>query len=334
MPTSPHAASLSVPSPASTTTTSTPALCRLARQLPRVAALGRLDDFDVVLGRERFGDRHPCARRHPRSDRVDDQLEAHRGEPYPYDHAGARPERRPTARAHRRDRRLPRVPAARRVARARRRRRSAPRFATRRTGDARFPGFGDPAARVLIAGLAPAAHGGNRTGRVFTGDRSGDWLFGSLHRLGFANQPTSVSVDDGLELRDAYVAAAVRCAPPDNKPTPAERDRCLPYLQRELALLDRVRVVVVLGGFAYEALARVLAACGSPLPVPRPKFGSWSRSAHRTLRGARLLPPESAEHVHRPAHRADDRRRLSPGTGTGRRVTLTGPSPVAARERR
>ena len=135
------------------------------------------------------------------------------------------------------------------------------------------PGFGDTAARVLIAGLAPAAHGGNRTGRVFTGDRSGDWLFGSLHRLGFANQPVSVSINDGLELRDAYVAAAVRCAPPDNKPSPAERDRCLPYLQRELALLDRVRVVVVLGAFAYEAVARVLAAAGSPLPVPRPKFG-------------------------------------------------------------
>ncbi len=134
------------------------------------------------------------------------------------------------------------------------------------------PGYGDPAARVLIAGLAPAAHGGNRTGRVFTGDRSGDWLFGSLYRLGFANQPTSVSVDDGLELRDAYVAAAVRCAPPDNKPTPVERDRCLPYLARELRLLDRVRVVVVLGGFAYDAIARVVAACDSPLPVPRPKF--------------------------------------------------------------
>lgn len=134
------------------------------------------------------------------------------------------------------------------------------------------PGFGDSRARVLIAGLAPAAHGGNRTGRVFTGDRSGDWLFGSLYRVGFANQATSVSSDDGLELNDAYVAAAVRCAPPDNKPTPEERDRCLPYLQRELALLERVHVVVVLGGFAYEALARVLAACGSPLPVPRPKF--------------------------------------------------------------
>jgi uracil-DNA glycosylase family 4 len=134
------------------------------------------------------------------------------------------------------------------------------------------PGFGDKSARVLIVGLAPAAHGGNRTGRVFTGDRSGDWLYASLYRLGFANQALSISLDDGLELHDAYVAAAVRCAPPENKPTPAERDRCLPYLQRELTMLEQLRVVVVLGGFAYEALARVLVMCGSPLPVPRPKF--------------------------------------------------------------
>jgi uracil-DNA glycosylase family 4 len=135
------------------------------------------------------------------------------------------------------------------------------------------PGFGDPAARVLVAGLAPAAHGGNRTGRVFTGDRSGDWLFGSLYRLGFASQPTSVAADDGLQLTDAYIAAAVRCAPPANKPTPDERDRCLPYLVRELALLSRVRVIVVLGQFAYDAVARVLASGGTPLPVPRPRFG-------------------------------------------------------------
>jgi uracil-DNA glycosylase len=135
------------------------------------------------------------------------------------------------------------------------------------------PGFGDPAARVLIVGLAPAAHGGNRTGRIFTGDRSGDWLFGALHRTGYANQASSVSADDGLELRDAYVAAAVRCVPPANKPAPDERDRCLPYLVRELALLERVRVIVVLGKFAYDATARVLATSGSPLPSPRPPFG-------------------------------------------------------------
>jgi uracil-DNA glycosylase family 4 len=129
------------------------------------------------------------------------------------------------------------------------------------------PGFGDPAAAVLILGLAPAAHGGNRTGRVFTGDRSGDWLFASLWRTGFANQPKSVSVDDGLELEGCYVTAAVRCAPPANKPTPDERDRCRPYLVRELALLSRLRVVVVLGQFAYDV------ACGLLGVRPRPRFG-------------------------------------------------------------
>jgi uracil-DNA glycosylase family 4 len=135
------------------------------------------------------------------------------------------------------------------------------------------PGFGDPAARLLLVGLAPAAHGGNRTGRVFTGDRSGDWLFASLHRTGYANQPISLRADDGLRLHDAYVAAAVRCAPPANRPTPEERDRCLPYLGRELALLDQVRVIVALGGFAYEALWRTLGLAGVGLPAPRPRFG-------------------------------------------------------------
>jgi len=135
------------------------------------------------------------------------------------------------------------------------------------------PGFGDPAAAVLVLGLAPAAHGGNRTGRVFTGDRSGDWLFGSLHRVGMANQPESVSVDDGLALHGCWVAAAVRCAPPANQPTPAERDTCLPYAVRELALLAGVRVIVCLGSFAWDAGLRVLAAGGSTVPRPRPKFG-------------------------------------------------------------
>lgn len=134
------------------------------------------------------------------------------------------------------------------------------------------PGFGDARARVLVAGLAPAAHGANRTGRVFTGDRSGDFLYASLFRTGFANQPTSVAADDGLELRDLYVTAAVRCAPPANKPTPGERDTCLPYLVRELDLLEHVRVIVVLGAFAYDAITKVLAAAASPLPIPRPKF--------------------------------------------------------------
>jgi len=129
------------------------------------------------------------------------------------------------------------------------------------------PGFGDPAAKVMVLGLAPAAHGANRTGRVFTGDRSGDWLYRAMHRAGFANQPTSVSRDDGLRLTGAWVAAAVKCAPPDNKPLPAERDMCRPFLQRELALLAQVSVVVCLGGFAYEA------ACGEFGVRPRPKFG-------------------------------------------------------------
>ena len=116
------------------------------------------------------------------------------------------------------------------------------------------PGFGDPDARVLIVGLAPAAHGGNRTGRVFTGDRSGDFLFASLHRTGFANQPTSVMRGDGLRLDDCFITAAVKCAPPQNKPTPIERDTCRPYLERELAALTRVRVLVTLGQFGWDAI--------------------------------------------------------------------------------
>ncbi len=135
------------------------------------------------------------------------------------------------------------------------------------------PGFGDPAARVLVFGLAPAAHGGNRTGRVFTGDRSGDWLFGAMHRAGLANQPTSTGRDDGLELRDAWIAAAVRCAPPANRPTPQERDTCLPWTVRELELLPRISIVVCLGGFAWDAALRLRAAAGLVNPRPRPRFG-------------------------------------------------------------
>jgi uracil-DNA glycosylase len=133
-------------------------------------------------------------------------------------------------------------------------------------------GFGDPDARVVVAGLAPAAHGGNRTGRVFTGDRSGDWLFRSMHKAGFANQPHSVSAGDGLRLTGAWITAAVRCAPPANKPTIEERDTCAPYLLRELEVLEPA-VIVVLGSFAYEAIWRTLRALSIELPTPRPKFG-------------------------------------------------------------
>jgi uracil-DNA glycosylase family 4 len=135
------------------------------------------------------------------------------------------------------------------------------------------PGFGDPRARVLVVGLAPAAHGGNRTGRIFTGDRSGEWLFASLHRTGFANQPLSVDRDDGLVLRGAYIAAVNRCCPPGNRPTPEERDACLPYLARELELLDKVRAIVALGSFAWDGALRAIAALGHPTPRPRPRFG-------------------------------------------------------------
>jgi uracil-DNA glycosylase family 4 len=134
------------------------------------------------------------------------------------------------------------------------------------------PGFGDPAARLLIVGLAPAAHGANRTGRMFTGDRSGDFLFAALHRVGLANQPVSVSADDGLRLRGAWLTAANRCAPPDNKPTPEERDRCLPFLERELDLLDDARVIVSLGGWSWDGVLRALAARGAAVR-PRPVFG-------------------------------------------------------------
>jgi uracil-DNA glycosylase len=140
------------------------------------------------------------------------------------------------------------------------------------------PGFGDPRASVYVLGLAPAAHGGNRTGRVFTGDRSGDWLFAALHRTGFANQPASVSRDDGLRLSGAFVAAAVRCAPPGNRPQPSERDNCLPYAAREIDLL-RPRVIVCLGGFAWDAALRTAVALGEPVARPRPRFGHGAQAA-------------------------------------------------------
>lgn len=128
------------------------------------------------------------------------------------------------------------------------------------------PGFGDPEARIVVVGLAPAAHGANRTGRMFTGDRSGDFLYASLHRMGLANQPNATDVDDGLVLSDVYITAPVRCAPPQNKPTPAERDTCRPFLVRELDLLRRARVFVALGAIGYGAVAAELGM------RPRPKF--------------------------------------------------------------
>jgi uracil-DNA glycosylase family 4 len=142
-----------------------------------------------------------------------------------------------------------------------------------------LPGFGDPDARVLIVGLAPAAHGGNRTGRIFTGDRSGDWLFAALHRTGFANQPDSVRRGDGLRLEDAYIAAVNRCAPPANRPTTEERDNCLPYLAREISLLAQVRVMVALGSYAWDGTLRALSANGIELPRPRPRFGHGAERA-------------------------------------------------------
>src|SRR6266581_653673 len=146
------------------------------------------------------------------------------------------------------------------------------------------PGFGDPAARLLILGLAPAAHGGNRTGRIFTGDRSGDWLFASLWRTGFANQPTSVSREDGRTLRDCYVTAPVKCVPPDNKPLPQERSNCAPWLDRELALLDTIRVVVALGNYAWDTALRHL---GPVRPKPRFAHGAQAPLPHdRTLLGS------------------------------------------------
>jgi len=135
------------------------------------------------------------------------------------------------------------------------------------------PGYGPGDARIAILGLAPAAHGGNRTGRVFTGDRSGDWLYAAMHRVGLANQATSVTIDDGLQLIDTRVLAAVRCAPPDNKPTPAERDTCAPWMARELSLLPDLQVIVVLGQFGWNALWPVLAGMSYLIPRPRPQFG-------------------------------------------------------------
>jgi uracil-DNA glycosylase len=148
-------------------------------------------------------------------------------------------------------------------------------FATEEYWGRPLPGFGDPSARVLLLGLAPAAHGANRTGRVFTGDRSGDFLFAALWRTGFANQPVSRSREDGLALNDAWITAAVRCAPPANRPTPQERERCMPWSVAELELLEDIRVIVCLGAFAWDAALRLTAALADPPAAPRrprPRF--------------------------------------------------------------
>jgi len=145
------------------------------------------------------------------------------------------------------------------------------------------PAFGDARARLWIVGLAPAAHGGNRTGRMFTGDRSGEWLYRALYRAGFSNREQSVARDDGLKLRDAWISAVVRCAPPDNKPSPQERDHCLPYLEKEFLLLDRVEVVLALGKFAWDGVLQILSRQGAALR-PRPKFGHGAEFNWKNLR--------------------------------------------------
>ncbi len=157
------------------------------------------------------------------------------------------------------------------------------------------PGFGDPAARILVVGLAPGAHGGNRTGRAFTGDRSGDFLFAALHRAGLANQPTATDRDDGLALRDVYIALAVRCAPPGNKPSPDEIARCAHFLDDEIRLLTGVRVVLALGAIAWRAYLDHLASAGVHLPRPRPAFGHGARAAFAGERPA--APVIASYHV-------------------------------------
>jgi uracil-DNA glycosylase family 4 len=143
------------------------------------------------------------------------------------------------------------------------------------------PAFGDPAGRILVVGLAPAAHGANRTGRMFTGDRSGDWLYGALHRAGFASQPDSTARGDGLLLSGLLVTAVVRCAPPGNKPTTTERDACRPWLEEELDLLAHLRVFVTLGSFAFDQTIRILRDRGAGVPRPKPRFGHLAEVALR-----------------------------------------------------
>lgn len=161
------------------------------------------------------------------------------------------------------------------------------------------PGCGDPAARLWILGLAPAAHGANRTGRMFTGDSSGDWLYRALHAHGFATLPTSTSRDDGQTLCDTYISAAARCAPPDNKPTPAEIAACAPYLERELRVLAHLRIVLALGQVAFQAALRLLDAAGCAIPRPRPRFAHAVRYEFETGGGARRLTLLASYHPSR-----------------------------------
>ena len=189
-----------------------------------------------------------------------------------------------------------------------------------------IPGWGDSAARIVVVGLAPAAHGGNRTGRIFTGDASGDFLFAGLHRAGLAALPTSTAADDGQRLLGVRMVAAVRCAPPDNRPTPEERDACAPWMRRELALL-RAQVVLVLGGFAWQAVLASLAASGVELPRPRPRFGhgtevrigsltlvgSYHPSQQNTFTG-RLTPAMLDQVLRQVLERAREHAR-TPGSG-------------------
>lgn len=171
------------------------------------------------------------------------------------------------------------------------------------------PGFGDRRARVVLVGLAPAAHGANRTGRVFTGDRSGDWLYSALHRVGFANQPHSTGRDDGLSLRNAFVTAACRCAPPGNRPTPAELEACAPYLDREIELLDRVRVVVALGKVAWDTvIARARRLDPASVPRPRPAFGHGAQTRLPLREGGRPVPVLGSYH---PSQQNTQTRRLT-----------------------
>ena len=205
------------------------------------------------------------------------------------------PELRALEREVTRCRRCPRLVAWReQVAREKRRA-----FADEEYWGRPVPGWGDPGARLLVLGLAPAAHGGNRTGRAFTGDESGRWLYRALWRSGFANQPDSERKGDGLELRDCFVTAAVRCAPPDNRPTPAERDNCRPWLEAELDRLPQIAVVVALGGFAFDNALRVWRGRGSPRPSPNPRSATGARCGWAL--GRRLRRQRRARALARPS---------------------------------